>query len=94
VSGETADGGRRTAEGGGDADATPAWRIVVRPEPTEDELAAVVAALAVLSGEPPAASPEQNPAERGRWAAAGRREALRGLAGGPASGWGRTVRDT
>jgi hypothetical protein len=50
--------------------------IVVRPEPTEEELAAIVAVLEVLREEQPE-SPAQ-PQSRSRWAEAARREVLRG----------------
>ena len=59
----------------------------VRPQPTDDEVAAIVAVLAVLEAEEatrrsaPAGSPS-------RWAMAGRRAAMQRMGTGSASGWG------
>lgn len=55
------------------AERTADLRLTILPEPTEDELAAVVAAVAVLLDR------QEEPAEprRSRWAMAGRLSALR-----------------
>jgi hypothetical protein len=63
----------------------PQFRIEVRPEPSEEELAALVVALTLAlerdgTADTPAAPERQ-------WAMAGRRAAMRGL--GTPGGWGR-----
>ena len=65
--------------------------VNIRPVPTEEEVAAIVAALAALT---PSALPEaRGPRRPGAWALAGRQRALTGIRGGAASGWGRPLRD-
>lgn len=63
----------------------PRVRITIEPEPTAEELAAIVGAVTALrsstfpvSGAGPA--PQPDAAGPSRWAMAGRREAMRGLA--------------
>jgi hypothetical protein len=53
-------------------------RISITPEPTEEELAAIVSALTVVLAETEPAPPEE-PLVRSRWATAGRHEAMRGI---------------
>ncbi|MGC4105588.1 MAG: acyl-CoA carboxylase epsilon subunit [Thermomicrobiales bacterium] len=57
----------------------PSIRISVQPEPTDEELAVIVGAIATLrrpsSGANEASSTRSSPS---RWAMAGRREAMRG----------------
>ena len=66
----------------------PSLWLRIGPEPTEDELAAVVAALTVLAGEAPRRH-EGPPPPLGRWALAGRRAAHRGRDVGGGGGWRR-----
>jgi hypothetical protein len=53
-------------------------RISITPEPTEEELAAIVSALTIVLAE---SGPEalEAPVVRSRWAMAGRQEAMRGI---------------
>jgi hypothetical protein len=50
--------------------------VVIRPAPTDEELAAIVAVLEVLQEEQAGSQPKTPP--RSTWAEAARREALRG----------------
>ena len=90
-------GGRRQAAGtavearfiapASSGDAAPIWSI--SPQPDEDELAVLAAALSTLvAAEPPSA---HLAAAASRWSRAGRQAALLGLRGGPRTGWGRKL---
>jgi len=64
-------------------------RLAVSPGPTDDEAAALV--LSVLIGDGNDATPRTSDAapRESPWVLAGRRAARRGIANGPAVGWGR-----
>lgn len=75
----------------GDRGEADAIRIEVWPEPSDEEAAALVAALVMLPAE--RAEPELPVAPvPSRWVMAGRRVARAGLAGGAPVGWGRNRR--
>ncbi|MBA3337871.1 MAG: acyl-CoA carboxylase subunit epsilon [Chloroflexia bacterium] len=59
----------------------------VWPEPTEEELAAIVAAVSLMTSDTPAIRPEI-PALPSRWARAGRLDAQRGLGYVRTGRWG------
>ncbi|MDQ3780697.1 MAG: hypothetical protein M3354_09165 [Chloroflexota bacterium] len=60
--------------------------MAVSPRPSDEEAAALISAiLATAAPDPEAATRNRF---LSRWAMAGRRAALAGIAGGPASGWG------
>lgn len=55
-------------------------RLMVHPEPTAEELAAIVGAVTVLRARTGAGEPVADTGpKRSRWASAGRREAMRGI---------------
>ena len=59
------------------------------PPASDEEVAAIVAALAMREEDHPSPEPTTSIS---RWALAGRRQATRGIHAGPASGWGRQRR--
>lgn len=68
-----------------------AWRLEVRPSPTDEELAALVVALLTLdSGSTGDGVPNRDTLPS-RWAMAGRRAARSGIVGGAPIGWGRPM---
>lgn len=68
----------------------PWLRMTITPEPTGDEGEAIVAAIATYLTVQQRAQPSAPVREpSSRWLIAGRREAVRGRAGSPRSGWGR-----
>ncbi|MDP9355308.1 MAG: hypothetical protein M3Q71_05185 [Chloroflexota bacterium] len=62
------------------------WRLAVRPEPTDEEAAALVVALLSLSVD---SVPAPTNPEPSRWAMAGRHATRSGIASGSRLGWGR-----
>ena len=64
--------------------------MTVLPRPSDEEAAALISAiLATAAPDPEAATRNRS---LSRWAMAGRRAALAGIAGGPATGWGTASR--
>lgn len=60
--------------------------MAVSPRPSDEEAAALISAILATTAPAPEATTRN--CSLSRWAMAGRRAALAGIAGGPASGWG------
>jgi hypothetical protein len=68
----------------------PELKLIVTPEPTDHEAAAIAAALSVVLLSQSSRSPEPAISEtQSKWLVAGRREAISGLAKRSHLGWGR-----
>ena len=68
----------------------PLLRLTITPEPTGDEGEALIAAIVVyLSANAPVDMTIEEPPAPSRWAAAGKRSAVRGVNVNSQLGWGR-----
>ncbi len=65
------------------------WRLHVRPEPTDEEAAALVVALLALGAHSASPVPAARKDGLSRWAMAGRYATRSGIASGSRLGWGR-----